>query len=115
VRINGRLLINKENGRRVCGISAQQNFTKPYAMTTLPDWIIWRAGGRRRYNAERKRAQAQRRRIVASLIDDEYQADIARLLGVHRSTICRDVAAIGSKKTQAAHFNMLKNERGTFE
>jgi hypothetical protein len=61
--------------------------------TSIPDWIIKRAGGRRRYNAERKRAQAARRIIVAGLLPDEYQADIARLLGVSRSTICRDVVA----------------------
>lgn len=65
-------------------------------MSTLPDSIIRRAGGRRRYNAERQRAQAIRRHQVAALLDDDFQADIARALNVSRSTICRDAAVIGA-------------------
>jgi hypothetical protein len=54
-----------------------------------------RATGRRQYNARRTTAAWERRRIVAyHLLCGARQSDVARLLGVHRSTICRDLAAI---------------------
>mgnify|MGYP003380872827 FL=1 len=53
-------------------------------------------GGRRRYNAQRQRAAAIRRHTVAAMLANDYQADIARALGVHKSTICRDARAIGA-------------------
>ena len=65
-------------------------------MSALPESIKRRAGGRRRYNAQRQRAQAVRRHTVAAMLADDFQADIARALGVSRSTICRDVHAIGA-------------------
>lgn len=56
------------------------------------DQICRRAGGRRAYNAQRQFAAAFRLREVASLLrDGHHQAEIARRLGVHPSTVCRDV------------------------
>lgn len=64
--------------------------------TSLPDWIIARAGGRRRFNAQRKRAAAVRRHRVAVLMfDGAQQKDIAQKLGVHRITVYRDQIEIG--------------------
>lgn len=52
-----------------------------------------RAGGRRHYNSLRQlRAMARRKRVAELLVRDMSQAEMARRLGVHRSTICRDVA-----------------------
>lgn len=51
-----------------------------------------RAGGRRRYNAERQAAARARLNKVAELYlaGVRNKAEIARRLGVHRSTVCRD-------------------------
>jgi len=65
----------------------QQNGQKK----NLPWWIA-RAGGRRRYNAERQ-AEAVWRRDQIPVLFIRYnltQSQIARRLGVHRSTISRD-------------------------
>jgi hypothetical protein len=62
------------------------------------DVVCKRAAGRRRYNAKR-RAEARKRYsqvVEAIMLPDGRkrgsQAQLARALGVHRSTICRDVA-----------------------
>lgn len=61
----------------------------------LPEWVKRRAGGRRRYNAVRKvRAQLRRIEVAKLLIDGKRQKEIAALLSVHSSTICRDRAAL---------------------
>ena len=51
-----------------------------------------RAGGRRRYNARRQDAARRRLEIVLKmrLVENLNQSQIARRLGVHRSTIHRD-------------------------
>jgi hypothetical protein len=58
-----------------------------------------RAGGRRHYNAWRRFIQARRRAEVARLLTCKgalfrrgIQTELARELGVSRTTICRDVA-----------------------
>lgn len=62
------------------------------------DVVCKRAAGRRHYNAKR-RAEARKRylQVVEAVIPSGgrkrgTQAQLARVLGVHRSTICRDVA-----------------------
>lgn len=62
------------------------------------DVVCKRAAGRRRYNAKR-RAEARERylQVVEAIMPSGgrkrgTQAQLARVLGVHRSTICRDVA-----------------------
>lgn len=62
------------------------------------DAVCKRAAGRRRYNAKR-RAEARERylQVVEAIMPTGgrkrgTQAQLARVLGVHRSTICRDVA-----------------------
>lgn len=62
------------------------------------DVVCKRAAGRRRYNAKR-RAEARERylQVVEAIMptggrERGTQAQLARALGVHRSTICRDVA-----------------------
>lgn len=62
-----------------------------------PHRAYCRAGGRRRYNAERQRRADQRRVIVAGMLwqllfrKRGLIGALARHLGVHRSTIWRDV------------------------
>jgi hypothetical protein len=59
-----------------------------------------RAGGRRRYNAARRRHKQLRRAQVLALtvgVDCSLwglQSALAERLGVSRSTVCRDFAAI---------------------
>lgn len=62
---------------------------------TLPQWVIKRAGGRRRYNSARQRAAIARMNQVWALwMKGLHQAAIARWLGVHRSTITRDMQTL---------------------
>lgn len=62
------------------------------------DAVCKRAAGRRRYNAERRAEARERYKLVVNTIMPPEgrkrgtQAQLARALGVHRSTICRDVA-----------------------
>jgi hypothetical protein len=57
-----------------------------------------RAAGRRRYNAMRHWLQVARRNRLLGCTRTGYgvQAALARVLGVSRSTICRDLAAIAA-------------------
>lgn len=66
----------------------------PFTLDTNDHHAVHRfIGGRRHYNAVRQfRASFRRRRVAELLLAEHSQADIARMLGVHRSTICRDVA-----------------------
>lgn len=73
--------------------------TAAWSAPTTPEAAARRAGGRRHYNAWRK-ALAFRRlhlevasRLFAqgSLFRRGIQAELARELGVSRSTICRDI------------------------
>lgn len=63
---------------------------------TDPDTAARRAGGRRRYNAARRDDALLRRHLVAEMLG-EYgfergaQSRMAEVLGVHRSTISRDL------------------------
>ncbi len=72
-------------------------------MTDRKAWGQWintdeayrRAGGRRHYNAVRQfRASFRRLTVASRLLAGLSQAAIARELGVHRSTINRDIAAM---------------------
>lgn len=62
------------------------------------DLVCKRAAGRRRYNAKRHAEARERYKLVVEAIMPPdgrkrgSQAQLARALGVHRSTICRDVA-----------------------
>lgn len=66
------------------------------------DELHRRAGGRRRYNAERQRAAWARRKAIIEAIGEGtallsphgIQTALAERFGVNRSTICRDIAAI---------------------
>lgn len=72
----------------------------PWSEHRPADEVHRRAGGRRAYNRLRQIRAAERRlRIAHRLIHagglhHGLQANIARDLGVHRSTVCRDIAAI---------------------
>ena len=62
---------------------------------TDPETVARRVAGRRHYNAVRTfRAALRRREVAALLLDGLSQSDIARQLGVHRSTICRDMVSL---------------------
>ena len=66
-----------------------------------PDAVARRAGGRRRYNAERQAEAIARRLKILELVGASWilsprglQAQLARYFGVNRSTICRDMEAL---------------------
>ncbi|HEY5387699.1 MAG TPA: hypothetical protein VIL79_07330 [Thermoleophilia bacterium] len=81
---------------------------------TVPaDVAARRAGGRRRYHATRHLARELRRQQVVELwqvygLEHGAQAAIARALGVHRSTVCRDTAAILAAVNVAAGLRDLR-------
>ena len=59
------------------------------------DQVCKRAGGRRRYNAQRQESAALRRLAVGRMLaDDRTRAEIAQVFGVSQATVCRDIAAI---------------------
>ena len=67
---------------------------------TSHEIVSRRAGGRRRYNSERKLAAAERRQQVEALMvcywnRSDFLASIARVLGVSVSTVSRDLEALG--------------------
>jgi hypothetical protein len=61
--------------------------------------VCKRAAGRRRFNAERHAKARERFMLVSKLSSSPEgrkrgsQAKLASILGVHRSTICRDIAS----------------------
>ena len=69
-----------------------------WSAPTDSDAVNKRAAGRRRYNAERRAEARERYKLVVEAIMPPdgrkrgSQAQLARALGVHRSTISRDVA-----------------------
>jgi hypothetical protein len=74
--------------------------SKSWSAPTGFDEVCRRAAGRRRYHSVRRFLADLRRDKVTELIaqygyiDWGIRASIARMLGVHRSTISRDIAAI---------------------
>ncbi len=72
-------------------------------------------GGRARFNVRRQAAAQQRRVRVAKLMTSAslhrlgWQTEIARQLGVHRSTICRDVRLI--RKSWRQHRSAVVHDR----
>ena len=78
--------------------------TKSWAPTS-PEIAARRAGGRRRYNRERQDAAAIRRYLLVEMLDEHSlewgaQTAMAEALGVHRSTICRDLQWLLEDKTR---------------
>jgi hypothetical protein len=72
-----------------------------WSAPTTHEEVARRCAGRRHYNAHRQILAAYRRTRVAKLLmaqgsmfEHGVQAAIARQLGVSRSTVCRDVAAL---------------------
>jgi hypothetical protein len=75
--------------------------TAAWTAPTTPEAAARRAGGRRRYNAQRQFVAKYRRAILSKLLfakgrlfERGTQAQLARDLGVSRATICRDVKAL---------------------
>jgi hypothetical protein len=73
--------------------------TAAWTAETTAEAVARRAGGRRAYNCRRRFAQTIRRAEVARLLNCKgalfrrgLQTELARELGVSRSTICRDIA-----------------------
>ncbi len=83
--------------------------------------ICRRAGGRRRYNARRRWAAEMRLFEVARLLNEVeygrgYQTRIAKLLGVSRGTICRDIARLkrvywGGRVADERHRAEMRRQR----
>ncbi len=71
-----------------------------WGATTTDRTAALRAGGRRRYNAERQAAREVRRAELARLLSASPwwrtcpYAELAARLGVSRATVCRDLAAL---------------------
>lgn len=62
-----------------------------------------RTGGRRHYNSWRKMlAVARRLRLLRLWVENPYlsKADLARRLGVHRSTVTRDIQALKAQEAR---------------
>jgi DNA-binding NarL/FixJ family response regulator len=81
--------------------------TREWSRRTTPEEAARRAGGRRHYNDLRQLAALLRGLEVARLAALGYrQAAIARELGVHRSTVCRDVAKLldGRSRLRPSYF-----------
>ena len=77
------------------------NMRQPWSASTDWETVCRRASWRRYYNSVRRVRALYRRNEVARLLtaqgalfDHGTQARLARQLGVSRSTICRDVAAL---------------------
>lgn len=75
--------------------------TAAWSAPTTPEAAARRAGGRRRYNAQRKFVAEYRRTILRELLfakgrlrERGVQAKLARDLGVSRATICRDIRVL---------------------
>lgn len=70
---------------------------------TTPETAARRAGGRRRYNADRRDDALLRRHLAAGMLG-EYgfergaQSRMAEALGVHRSMVSRDIDWLLEKK-----------------
>jgi hypothetical protein len=72
--------------------------TAAWSVPTTREAAARRAGGRRAYNCRRRLAQTVRRAEVMRRVACKggffrrgIQAEVARELGVSRSTICRDI------------------------
>jgi hypothetical protein len=82
----------------IVSISLQQNGGFMALPSDLGGASLYRfIGGRRRYNARRRaRAVDRRYRLLFTWAKNPYmtKADLARLMGVHRSTITRDIQAL---------------------
>ncbi len=86
-----------------------------------PEALSRRAAGRSRYNRRRQLLAQQRLTQVLRLLGQigfrhGYQTCIARQLGVHRSTICRDIARLsepywGGQKADEQHRADMRMER----
>ena len=80
--------------------------------------VARRAGGRRAYNARRRFAAEARRAAVMALVEKEgvsiwrrgVQSKLAENLGVHRSTICRDVRIIKAEYRAACRCPLCGTE-----
>jgi len=74
--------------------------TAAWSAPTTAEEVARRAAGRTHYNAWRKSMALRRRCEVSRLLTAQgafrrgYQAKLARLLGVSRATVCRDVATL---------------------
>ncbi len=83
--------------------------TSDWSRNTRWDEVCRRASGRRRYNAVRRlHAELRRNDLIERarelgtwLTERGFQAAQARRLGVHRSTVCRDVQLITRHMAQA--------------
>jgi len=70
------------------------------------DAICRRAGGRRRYNKQRQQAASWRRLLLLGYLERHGRqrgtlTAFARAMGVHRSTITRDLKALHERRRRA--------------
>ena len=81
------------DGRNLFGYKYATNMNRlEWMLPTTDSEANRRAGGRRRYNAQRQMIALNRRLEMVELIQaDLNNAEIARRFGVHRSTIGRDI------------------------
>jgi hypothetical protein len=90
------------------------NNNRQWSPATSQDQAARRAAGRRRYNARRQfRAAIRRKKIIDlweeladgsgwSIFGRGSQTQLAQILGVNRSTICRDLKVIMARNRMVA-------------
>lgn len=88
-----------------------------WTVQTDPKTAAKRASGRRRFNAWRKRVALVRLGLIVKELADVgflrgNQSEIARRLGLHRSTICRDMQILKHMQNgvHVSQINVLKRE-----
>ena len=86
-----------------------------WSMPVSPEEAARRAGGRRKYNRVRQAKAFWRRVEISRLMarrgafEPGYQAELARKLGVSRSTVCRDMKALAAIRFRCPECDAMTN------
>lgn len=80
-----------------------QRGPRAWSGPVTPEEASRRAGARRRWNLERRHRADARRAKLSPHEHDPWRngAELARMLGVHRSTVCRDFKILADQRIEA--------------